>query len=49
MRFPPLAEQHRIVAKVDVLMTLCYVLEAQLKEREAVQGRFSGAVVKQVA
>jgi type I restriction enzyme S subunit len=46
---PPLAEQHRIVAKVDALMALCDELEAQLKERAAVQGTFAGAVVKQVA
>jgi len=46
---PPLAEQHRIVAKVDALMALCDALEARLKERSTVQGRLAGAVVKQVA
>ncbi len=46
---PPLAEQHRIVAKVDALMALCDALEARLRERAAVQGKFAGAVVKMVA
>jgi len=46
---PPLAEQHRIVAKVDALMALCDALESQLKERAGVQERFAKAVGKQVA
>ena len=46
---PPLAEQHRIVAKVDALMALCDALESRLKERAGVQGQLAGAVVKQVA
>jgi type I restriction enzyme S subunit len=45
---PPLAEQYRIVAKVDALMALCDELEARLKERAAVQGRFANAIVKEV-
>lgn len=34
---PPLAEQHRIVAKVDELMALCDQLKANLKTAQAIQ------------
>jgi type I restriction enzyme S subunit len=47
--FPPLAEQYRIVAKVDALMALCDALEMRLKERAGVQGGLAGEVVKKVA
>ena len=42
---PPLAEQGRIVAKVDALMGLCDRLEAALVEGEALGGRLLEAVL----
>ena len=43
LTLPPLAEQQRIVAKVDELMALCDELEAAQAEREATRGRLAAA------
>ena len=42
---PPLAEQHRIVAKVDELMALCDRLEAAQTERETTRGQLFSALL----
>jgi len=42
---PPLAEQHRIVAKVDELMALCDQLEQQLSQADHQRRRLLEAVL----
>ena len=42
---PPLAEQHRIVSKVDELMTLCGQLEASLSIGDETRGRLVAALL----
>jgi len=42
---PPLAEQHRIVAKVDALMALCDRLEASLDQSAATRRRLLDALL----
>lgn len=42
---PPLAEQHRIVARVDQLMSLCDQLEEQLKQTETDGTRLMEAAI----
>jgi type I restriction enzyme S subunit len=44
---PPLAEQHRIVAKVDELMALCDRLEAQLATAQSASRRLLESVLHQ--
>ena len=45
---PPLAEQHRIVAKVDELMTLCDQLEANLATSDDTRRRLLDALLHEV-
>ncbi len=43
---PPLAEQHRIVAKVDELMAFCDNLKADLAESRSRQARLSATLIE---
>ncbi|MDU9048150.1 MAG: restriction endonuclease subunit S [Candidatus Electrothrix sp. Rat3] len=45
--FPPLPEQHRIVAKVDELMTLCDTLKSGLQQAQTTQVQLADALVEQ--
>jgi type I restriction enzyme S subunit len=44
---PPLAEQHRIVAKVDELMALCDTLKARIVAAQTTQLQLADAIVEQ--
>jgi type I restriction enzyme S subunit len=44
---PPLAEQKRIVARVDELMTLCDTMEGKLKEDKALSEKMMEAVLQE--
>ncbi|SEP93668.1 restriction endonuclease subunit S [Nitrosomonas ureae] len=45
---PPLSEQHRIVAKVDELMTLCDQLKSAITQASQLQKKLADVVVEQV-
>ena len=44
---PPLAEQYRIVAKVDALMALCHQLQASLSAADTTRHRLLGSLLRE--
>jgi type I restriction enzyme S subunit len=46
---PSLAEQHRIVAKVDELMAICDQLKSQISKSQQIQEHLATAIVKKAA
>ena len=44
---PPIAEQHRIVAKVDELMALCDTMKARLNNAQTTQVQLADVIVEQ--
>ncbi len=44
---PPLAEQHRIVTKVNQLLSLCDTLKANLNQAQTTQAQLADTIVKQ--
>jgi type I restriction enzyme, S subunit len=47
MPLPPLAEQHRIVAKVDELMAICDTLKAGINVAQTTQIHLADAIIEQ--
>jgi len=48
MPLPPLSEQHRIAAKIDHLMALCYSLEHKIEAASYKQAELLNSVMAQV-
>jgi type I restriction enzyme S subunit len=46
---PSVAEQHRIVAKVDEFIKLCDQLEANIRTRNDTASRYAEAIVNGIA
>ena len=46
---PPLAEQHRIVAKVNALMALCDALKARLADAAQTRCHLADAITQRAA